>query len=80
MKLHKLLLLVLSWALGSAISPSPRLRRHRHDMVNRKINPVVVYYISEMKEINISVTYFCHGQERSKFWFSILDFRFENYV
>ena len=38
------------------------------DIHNRYIDPVMVLYISNMKEINISITYLHHGQEKSIFW------------
>ena len=41
-------------------------------MVNGDIDPVVVCYMSKMKEMNITVTYFHDSQERSTFLLLII--------
>ena len=41
-------------------------------MTNKNINPVVAWYMSETKEINITVTDFHDSQERSIFKIFVL--------
>ena len=43
--------------------------------MNRNIDPVVAWCVSDVKEINITVTYFHESGDRSVFWLFVLDLK-----